>query len=58
MMNRYGGWGVGDWLPMSPIMLAVVALIIVGVVALTRRSNRSTTLRRLTGPQGPRPKAT
>lgn len=42
MMNWYGGWGVGGWLLMSLIMLVVVALIVFGVVALTRRSNRST----------------
>lgn len=41
-MNWYGGWGFGGWLLMSLMMLAVAAFIVLGVVALTRRSNRAT----------------
>ena len=39
MMNGYGGWGVGAWLMMALITLAVLALIVAGVVALNRRSH-------------------
>ena len=42
MMNGYGGWGVGAWLMMALITLAVLALIVAGVVALNRRSHSST----------------
>ena len=39
MMNGYGGWGMGAWLMMGVITLVVLAAIVVGVVALSRRSN-------------------
>ena len=42
MMNGDGGWGVGAWLMMALITLAVLALIVAGVVALNRRSNSAT----------------
>ena len=39
MMNGDGGWGMGAWLMMGVITLVVLAAIVVGVVALSRRSN-------------------
>ena len=42
MMNGDGGWGVGAWLMMALITLAVLALIVAGVVALNRGSHPAT----------------